>query len=166
MKSERSTASRIIRLRRAAGSVLKLQIRPKAEHDHVRNMDVAAALYNVLEGWAHVPPRSDIKPVEDFQRIFGAGNGNAGIGQLNYFGDATIVIGTAGRKSDHIVRTQRERSGKKGWDVKDRRYGYLQTQFLISRDWFARVSSDKRRAPFIQAKKFHPATDSVAIQPA
>jgi hypothetical protein len=113
MKSERSTASRIIRLRRAAGSVLKLQIRPKAEHDHVRNMDVAAALYNVLEGWAHVPPRSDIKPVEDFQRIFGAGNGNAGIGQLDYFGDATIVIGTAGRKSDHIVRTQRERSGKK-----------------------------------------------------
>jgi hypothetical protein len=113
MKSERSTASRIIRLRRAAGSVLKLQNRPKAEHDHVRNMDVAPALYNVLEGWAHVPPRSDIKPVEDFQRIFGAGNGNAGVGQLDYFGDATIVIGTAGRKSDRIVRTQRERSGKK-----------------------------------------------------
>jgi hypothetical protein len=113
MKSERSTASRIIRLRRAAGSVLKLKIRPKAEDDHVRNMGVAAGLHNALEVWAHVPAGSDVKPVEEFQRIFGARDSNAGIGQLDRFGGATIVIGTSGRKSDRIVRTQRERSGKK-----------------------------------------------------
>src|SRR5580692_11505709 len=110
MKSERSTASRIIRLRRAAGSVLKLKIRPKAEDDHVRNMDVPAGLDNVLEVRAHVPAGSDVKPVEEFQWIFGARNSNAGSGQLDRFGGATIVIGTADRKSDHIARTRRERS--------------------------------------------------------
>jgi hypothetical protein len=48
--------------------VLKLKIRPKAEDDHVRNMDVPAGLDNALEVRAHVPARSDVKPVEEFQR--------------------------------------------------------------------------------------------------
>ena len=82
-------------LRRAVGESLKLEVRPNAEDDHRRNMDVPASLDNVLEVRLHVPARSDVKFVKEFQRIFGAGDSGARIGKFDRFGGATIVIGTS-----------------------------------------------------------------------
>ena len=78
---------------------------------------------NELE--AHAPARSDAIAIKEFQWIFGAGDGHAGIGQLVRFGGATIVTGTADRNSDHIVGTRRERSRikKAGRDLIVERYG-------------------------------------------
>lgn len=95
---------------KSMAQVLKFEVGPKPEDNHARSLDVPAGMHNVLEVRLHAPARSDVIAMKDFQRIFGAGDGYAGIGKLNRFGGATIVVRTADRNSDHIVGTQLERS--------------------------------------------------------
>jgi hypothetical protein len=63
-RSERSSTRRSISSARE--SVLKFEIRPKADDDDTRSLDVPAGMDNVLEVRAHAQARSDVIAIKEF----------------------------------------------------------------------------------------------------